>query len=72
MQPKTNICIKDRDKRFKVNSKEFRGKDMKWTRIRLCTDGRIVKSKPEQWSDEANMLWDKIIATACNYALKNL
>ena len=59
---KTKKCKKKKDRRFKVNGKDFRLKDdSAWTRFRICENGTFEKIKPNLWSDDANKLWEKII-----------
>ena len=62
MPPKKKSCEKKRDRRFKVDGKEFKTKEGKWSRFRVCKDGTFEKIKPHLWTDEANELWDKVVA----------
>ena len=62
MPPKKKSCEKKKDRRFKVDGKEFRTKEGSWTRFRVCQDGTFEKIKPDLWTDEANDLWNKVVA----------
>ena len=62
MPPKKKSCEKKKDRRFKVDGKEFRTKEGSWTRFRLCKNGTFEKIKPDLWTDEANDLWNKVVA----------
>ena len=71
---KTKKCKKRKDRRFKVNGKDFRLTDAKntWTRFRICENGTFEKIKPKLWSDDANKLWEKIIESGLDVDVVNI
>ena len=62
MPPKKKSCEKEKDRRFKVDGKWFKTKEGSWTRFRVCKDGTFEKVKSHLWTDEANEMWDKVVA----------
>ena len=68
-----SIVKKGSPRRLKVDGEWApKTKTGKWTRYKVCEDGTLEKVNSHLWTDEANDLWNKLIASGVNMDTPNI